>query len=273
MTETNKKVSVKIKHYFVFSNDRLLVPVDTDLSAGIKLLTQLSEDVFQEYLEQAVLIHFNEKVEHHLVDMQKEIAEHESLISVSMRDVVMSMPKEDFQHVAQAWQYAVFLRTHQFCGRCGSRMDRVVWEMAMHCHTCHHRSYPRVSPCIIVAIRHENKILLAQGVRQKGAGFFSTLAGFVESGETLEEAVHREVFEEVAVKVKNVEYFSSQPWPFPHSLMVGYLAEYESGEIIVDGKEILKADWFNINELPLVPPKFSIAGRLIEETRKRMEKK
>jgi len=146
----------------------------------------------------------------------------------------------------------------------------VSWEMAMHCHTCQHRSYPRVSPCIIVAIRHQNKILLAQGPQHLKSGFFSTLAGFVESGETLEEAVHREVFEEVGVKIKNVEYFNSQPWPFPHSLMVGYLAEFESGDIVVDGKEILKADWFDIDNLPIVPPKFSIAGRLIEETQKRI---
>ncbi|MFT5541891.1 MAG: NAD+ diphosphatase [Glaciecola sp.] len=273
MTVTNKTVTTKTKRYFVFSNDRLLVPIDADLRTGIESLTQLTEEVFSEYVEQSVQIHVNEEAEHHLVDMQKEKVEHESIRSISMREVVMSMRKEDFQHVAQAWQYAVFLRTHQFCGRCGSRMDRVAWEMAMHCHTCQHRCYPRVSPCIIVAIRHENKILLAQGERQKEIGFFSTLAGFVESGETLEEAVHREVFEEVGVKVKNVEYFKSQPWPFPHSLMIGYLAEYDSGDIVVDGKEIIEADWFDINDLPTVPPKFSIARRLIEETQKRMGKK
>lgn len=264
---------VKIKRYFIFSNDRLLVPIEADLRSGVEMLANLTQDIFTEYAEQTVHIHGNEHVEHHLVDMQKEILEHESVRSISLREVVMMMPKEDFQHVAQAWQYAVFLRTHQFCGRCGSRMDRVSWEMAMHCHTCQHRCYPRVSPCIIVAIRHGNKILLAQGERQKESGFFSILAGFVESGETLEEAVHREVFEEVGVKVKNVEYFNSQPWPFPHSLMVGYLAEYDSGDIVVDGKEIIQADWFDIDNLPVVPPKFSIAGRLIEETQKRMLKK
>jgi NAD+ diphosphatase len=84
--------------------------------------------------------------------------------------------------------------------------------------------------------------------------------------------VHREVFEEVGIKVKKLEYFSSQPWPFPHSLMVGYLAEYDNGDIVVDGKEIIQADWFDIDNLPVVPPKFSIAGRLIEETQKIMAK-
>lgn len=263
----------KTKRYFIFSNDRLLVPAEADLSAGIELLSDLAEEIFGAYAEQTVHIHTNGDVEHHLVDMQKEMLEHESVRSIGMREVVMAMPKADFQHVAQAWQYAVFLRTHQFCGRCGSKMARVSWEMAMHCHTCNHRCYPRVSPCIIVAIRNGNKILLAQGERQKESGFFSTLAGFVESGETLEEAVHREVFEEVGLKVKNVEYFNSQPWPFPHSLMVGYLAEFDSGDIEVDGEEIIEAHWFDIDNLPNVPPKYSIAGRLIEETRKRMHKK
>ena len=267
MTQTLRNIT---KRYFVFSNDRLLVPAQADLSLGVNLLADLPIDVFAEYMEQVVSIRVIDKVEHHLVDAQKELLEHPDVRSVSLREIVSTMPREDFQHVAQAWQYAVFLRNHQFCGRCGSRMDRVQWEMAMHCHTCHHRCYPRVSPCIIVAIRSGNKILLAQGARQKEAGFYSTLAGFVESGETLEEAVHREVFEEVGVKVKNVEYFNSQPWPFPHSLMVGYLAEYDEGEIVVDGKEIHRADWFDIDNLPVVPPKFSIAGRLIEETQKRM---
>ena len=144
--------TTKTKRYFIFSNDRLLVPAEADLSAGVELLSDLAPEIFSEYADQTVYIHANEHVEHHLVDMQKEKVEHDSVRSISLREVVMMMPKEDFQHVAQAWQYAVFLRTHRFCGRCGSRMDRVFWEMAMHCHSCQHRSYPRVSPCIIVAI-------------------------------------------------------------------------------------------------------------------------
>jgi NAD+ diphosphatase len=95
---------------------------------------------------------------------------------------------------------------------------------------------------------------------------FSTLAGFVESGETLEQAVHREVFEEVGIKVKNLRYFSSQPWPFPHSLMVGFLADYDSGEINVDGHEILEAHWYPFDDLPNIPPHFSIAGQLIAQS-------
>jgi NAD+ diphosphatase len=120
-------------------------------------------------------------------------------------------------------------------------------------------------------VRRGDRILLAQGVRHKTSGFFSTLAGFVESAETLEHAVHREVKEEVGITIKNVEYFGSQPWPFPHSLMVGYLAEYESGDLVLEEKEISSADYFDIDALPKIPPKLSIAGRLIEETIKRIQ--
>ena len=99
---------------------------------------------------------------------------------------------------------------------------------------------------------------------------YSTLAGFVESGETLENAVHREVFEEVGVKVKNLRYFGSQPWPFPHSLMCGFLADYDSGDIKIQEREIVDAQWFGFDDMPNIPPVFSIAGQLIEATKEAM---
>ena len=135
----------------------------------------------------------------------------------------------------------------------------------MHCHSCQHRCFPRISPCIIVAIKRQGEILLAHG-RNHPQGIYSILAGFVESGETLEQAVHREVGEEVGIKVNNLCYFNSQPWPFPHSLMVGFLADYESGELEVDGVEILDAKWFAPDSLPPIPPSFSVAGQLIQKT-------
>ncbi|MEP4891330.1 MAG: NAD(+) diphosphatase [Aliiglaciecola sp.] len=186
--------------------------------------------------------------------------------TMSLRGIYLGNNFSLFQTVARAWQWILFRRTHRYCGQCGSAMQQVKWEMATHCYNCNHRCYPRVSPCIIVAIRKGNKILLAQGRAHKDRKMFSTLAGFVESGESLEQAVHREVFEEVGVKIKNLEYFGSQPWPFPHSLMMGYLAEHDSGEIEVDGDEIIEAHWYEPDNLPVIPPKISIAGQLIEET-------
>ena len=189
--------------------------------------------------------------------------------SISLRGVLMHCETTTFQMVARGWQYAFFLRTHKYCGQCGSEMHRVSWEMATHCHNCQHRCYPRVSPCIIVAIYRDDHILLAMGTRHKDTGMYSTLAGFVESAESLEQAVHREVLEEVGVTIKTLEYFGSQPWPFPHSLMAGYIAEYAGGNIVIDNDEICDANWYHVNDLPKIPPTESIAGQLIQEVVRR----
>lgn len=183
----------------------------------------------------------------------------------SLRQVMMHAETGAFDQIGRAWQLVHFYRTHRFCGRCGSSMTRVKWETAMHCHACAHRCYPRVSPCVIVAVYRDDEILLAMNARHVKTGMYSILAGFVESGESLEQAVAREVFEEVGVEVCDIEYQGSQPWPFPHALMMGYIAKWKSGELKPDQKEIVEANWFSVSNLPLIPPKFSIAGRLIEE--------
>jgi len=202
----------------------------------------------------------------YIVDLGAEAFEHEGWETSSLRALLYQCPDTGFSVVGRAWQYVHFLRTHQFCGQCGAHTERVSWEMAVYCRRCNHRSYPRVSPCIIVSIHDNERILLAKGVRHKEANMYSTLAGFVESGESLEQAVHREVFEEVGVKIKNLRYINSQPWPFPHSLMMGYIAEYESGEIRCQENEIDDAQWFSVDALPKIPPEFSIAGQLIAKT-------
>lgn len=175
-----------------------------------------------------------------------------------------------FEYVARAFQVNLFLKTHRYCGQCGTEMELIDWELATHCSPCNHRCYPRISPCIIVAIRKGKEVLLAQGKRSTN-GYHSLIAGFVESGETLEQAIHREVFEEVGIKVKNIKYFGSQPWPFPHSLMVGYTAEFDEGEIVICEDEILTADWFTLDNMPKTSPVQSIAGQLIERTKTMMK--
>ena len=123
--------------------------------------------------------------------------------------------------------------------------------------------YPRISPAVIVAVVRDKRILLARSTRFTSS-FHSVLAGFVETGETLEDAVRREIFEEVGIQVRNIRYFGSQPWPFPDSLMVAFTAEYAGGEITLDDNEIVTADWYSAAELPRVPGKISIARRLID---------
>ena len=122
--------------------------------------------------------------------------------------------------------------------------------------------YPRISPCIIVLVTKGDKLLLARNTNFPRS-MFSTLAGFIEVGESVEEAIEREVREEVGVCITDISYFGSQPWPFPSQLMLGFYAHYLSGDIICNPNEIEEAHWFSKNELPLTPPISSIAGRLI----------
>jgi NAD+ diphosphatase len=154
-------------------------------------------------------------------------------------------------------------QSHQFCGRCGHATEDKQNERAKICPNCSLINYPRVSPAIIVAVIKDNQILLGSNRRFKN-GFYSVLAGFAEPGESLEECVAREVYEEVGIAVENIRYFGSQPWPFPNSLMVGFTADYGGGRINVDNSEIIKAAWYSARNLPPIPPKISIARQLID---------
>jgi NAD+ diphosphatase len=168
-----------------------------------------------------------------------------------------------FGVAGRAVQIVHFASVHRFCGRCGTATARDLGERCMRCPRCELTAYPRVSPAIIVLVRRGAEALLAHSGRF-ATGFYSTLAGFVEPGESLEETLRREVREEVGVEIRNIRYFGSQPWPFPHSLMVGFVADHASGDIVVDGEEIKDARWFRADALPPIPPRLSIARKLID---------
>ena len=154
-------------------------------------------------------------------------------------------------------------RTYRYCNRCGMEMARAKGMNAKECPGCGFLSFPRISPAVIVLVEKDDKVLLAR-VKRFTTELYSVIAGFVEPGETLEETVKREIEEEVGIKVKNIRYFGSQPWPFPDSLMIGFTADYESGEIKIDEMEITDADWFDPDKLPIIPGKISIARKLID---------
>ena len=168
-----------------------------------------------------------------------------------------------FALAGRALQIVDWDRTHQFCGRCGSATVQRSDERSRQCPACNLTFYPRLAPAVMALIRRGNSILLARSPRFP-EGMYSALAGFVEPGETLEQCLAREVFEEVGIKVKNTRYFASQPWPFPHSLMIAFVADHESGDIAIDGVEIVAAEWFDISSLPRLPAKISIARNLID---------
>jgi NAD+ diphosphatase len=154
-------------------------------------------------------------------------------------------------------------RTSRYCGYCGMETIRTRGMLAKECPCCELLIFPRISPAVIVLVEREGRVLLAR-VKRFTSELYSVLAGFVELGETLEEAVRREIGEEVGIRVKNIRYFGSQPWPFPDSLMIGFTAEYESGEIRIDEAEIADAGWFDPEKLPTIPGKISIARELID---------
>lgn len=170
----------------------------------------------------------------------------------------------------RAIQILAWDRTHRYCGQCGTPTETMVNERAKHCPNCGLVSYPRLSPAIIIAVvrhtEHGKQLLLARNHRFP-AGRFSVIAGYVEPGESLEECARREVREEVGIEINNIRYFGSQPWPFPNSLMVGFVADYERGELALEESEIAEAGWFAADALPDLPPKISIARRLIDRFR------
>lgn len=187
-----------------------------------------------------------------------------------LRDCLLNSDSELFSLAARACQITGFLKTHKFCGVCGEEVAQSREELAVTCGHCGLVSYPRISPCIIVGIYHGNKILLAQGVRHP-EGLHSVLAGFVESGESLEQCLQREVMEEANIEVTDIEYVGSQPWPFPHSLMAGFIARYQGGELKFDPSELVTGGWFDFEHLPQTPPAGSIASKLIEVVRKKVQ--
>ena len=181
----------------------------------------------------------------------------------SLYQILGRVDEQLFALAGRASQLLDWERDHQFCGRCGSPMTVDFQERAMRCGPCRITNYPRISPCIIVLITRGEELLLARNANFPQP-MYSTLAGFIEAGETAEQTLVREVREEVGVEVSNVRYFQSQSWPFPNQLMLGYFAEYAAGEIVCDPTEIADAQWFHYSELPLIPPVSSISGQLIQ---------
>jgi len=180
----------------------------------------------------------------------------------SLYQILGRVEEPVFAMAGRAAQLLAWEREHQFCGACGRPMEVDSGERAMRCRPCRAINYPRISPCIIVLITRGEELLLARNANFPRA-MYSTLAGFIEAGETAEQTLVREVREEVSLEVENIRYFSSQSWPFPNQLMLGFFADYAGGDIICDLTEIADAQWFHHSELPQVPPPSSVAGQLI----------
>ncbi|PAS93874.1 MAG: NADH pyrophosphatase [Candidatus Dactylopiibacterium carminicum] len=185
------------------------------------------------------------------------------LRAVSLRQLFGSLPEGHWELAARAKQLLDWDLASRFCGSCGHINELADGEPAKHCPHCGRLEYPRIAPAIMCLVRRGRELLLARSKHFR-PGMYSALAGFVESGESVEDCVHREVFEETGLHIRDLRWFASQPWPFPHSLMLAFHAEYAAGEITPQASEIEDAQWFSLDDLPELPAPVSIASRLIQ---------
>jgi NAD+ diphosphatase len=190
------------------------------------------------------------------------------LVKADLRRLLSLWPQPLVEAVSRGRQLAAWLRENRFCGVCGGTMETAGKTPARTCASCGFTAFPRISPVCIVLVSRNDEILLARSPHFT-PGMYSVLAGFVEAGESVEACVHREVAEEVGIRVRNLRWFGSQSWPFPHSLMLGFMADYAGGTLVPQEEEIEDAGWFRRDTLPALPPPWTIAYRLIESWRTR----
>ncbi len=197
---------------------------------------------------------------HHVGEAQ-ELPAPKGWIWKNLRQLYSIFSEEQYALAGKALQLINWDRTHTYCGQCGHQTIPSEKERCRMCPSCDYVAYPKVAPVVMGLIQKEGKILLA---RHAEGPFHSVLAGFVEPQESLEQALHREVLEEVGLHIQNLRYFGSQPWPFSNSLIVAFTCDWKAGEIVIDGQEILEADWFEVANLPPLPSELSIARQLID---------
>jgi len=253
--------------WFLFRGYRLLVQQDGNL-ARVPLLSRPEEiglPVAQN-LYLGTLTEDDRSIHCFCGEVDAEIAPPAGMTFEGLRPLYNQLAEDEFWLAGRAVQIVDWDRTHRFCGRCGAPTVNQAAERSKLCPVCGLTNYPRLAPAIIVRVQRQAdngpQILLARA-RRFPTSMYSVLAGFVEPGETLEECVQREILEEVGITVTNITYFGSQPWPFPHSLMIAFTADHLAGEIQIDPDEIAEANWFAADALPQTPPPPSIANRLI----------
>ena len=237
----------KLSLAYIFQNQQLLV----DQNLQLPKVEKLASDLIFRSGDQVIAR-----------DLKEDETIPEGLQLIPIRQLITQWSTHEFEQASRAMQLLEWRRNHRFCSHCGEKTHAHATEYCMVCPACGYHQYPRIQPCVITIItKGADQLLLAKSVHQKT--MYGLIAGFVEVGETLEQAVARETLEEVGVTVKNVRYLSSQPWPFPSNLMLAFHAEYDSGEIQLQEEEIQDAQFFHFEELPEIPHEGSIAHRMI----------
>jgi NAD+ diphosphatase len=255
-------------YWFIFAGEKLLVR-----QVGERMLVPLLAGPSELGLALERVIYLGHVEEHgeqtpcYAAEVSSAAVLPDGVAAHGLRGLYESLDEPFVGIAGRAVQLVAFDRTNQYCGQCGSRMVDEAHERAKRCPQCGLTVYPRLSPAIIIAVTRRIDghlhILLGRNHRFP-TGRYSVLAGYVEPGESLEECAAREVCEEVGVDLENIRYFGSQPWPFPNSLMIGFTAEYAGGDIKLEESELADARWFTANQLPGIPPPYTIARRLID---------
>ena len=249
------------KYYFVFCKDDLMLQRQADGTYTIPFEEEPPIEVQPWTTILNITPLGNIEVKAYSIDTP--ITNHPTYEMCPLRQSYYKLPHSLYLKAGKCAELLYWDRNTKFCGMCGGHMHFHT-DISKRCEVCGKEVWPQLATAVIVLIRKgKDEILLARG-RNFRSDFYGLIAGFVETGETLEEAVQREVMEETGIKIKNIRYFDSQPWPYPSGLMVGFTADYESGDIHVQLEELQKAGWFHRTNLPKLPEKLSIARRLID---------
>ncbi|AUL48415.1 NADH pyrophosphatase [Bordetella trematum] len=242
---------------FIFRGDELLIRETTLELPDATICHRLGIRI-----ESMQPLWFQREPQHRSIQIARDVEPPAGYAFLKLR-ALLGQLGEQAALAGRAFQIAEWVRTHRYCGACATPMQHSARELCLQCPNCGLHAYPRISPAMMVLVRRGQHILLARHTRYATARY-TALAGFVEAGESIEEAVHREVAEEVGLRLQNLQYFGSQSWPFPHSLMVAFTADYAGGELCIQEDELSDARWFGPgDELPALPMMESIAGRLV----------
>lgn len=247
--------------WLIFQNDQLLF-LSQDNNIRLPETTVIN-DLTPYFLCQHTIGQF-ENSNIHCAELQSTLPLTHSLVPIPLRKALEHLGDPWYNIATKAFTIINWDRNHQHCGRCGNKTSHRPLSFERHCKHCGLHFHPRISPSIIVLIHHQDQVLMARSYHFN-KGIYGLIAGFVEAGENLEDAVHREVYEETCLRIKNLRYFASQVWPFPDSLMTGFFADYESGELNIENDEIEEAGWYRFDNLPGRPSTtLSIASRMID---------
>jgi NAD+ diphosphatase len=249
--------------WFIYAGTRLLVQLENDNAAQMPLagdwpLAGEIEELRRLYMGSCAGVHC------YASEIDAGVNACAGLTALGLRELWGVLDEASIGLAGQALQLIDWDRCHCFCGRCGEPMTLSISDRSKRCPACQLNHYPRIAPAVMVRITRGDEILMARSPRFP-AGMYSVLAGFVDPGETLEQTIHREVMEEVGLRIDNIRYFTSQSWPFPHSLMIAFTADYAGGEIRLEDEEIEHADWFTRDDMPKIPSTISIARRMVDD--------